>query len=84
MRIDSGWTASHWSGHDWGARVGYTLGALAPERLTAVAALALAYQPGGRFAMPQFRPARAFWYQWLLYVDAGADAVRRDPGSTGR
>jgi pimeloyl-ACP methyl ester carboxylesterase len=66
-------------GHDWGARAAYTLGALAPDRITAVAALALAYQPGGAFVMPSFSQARAFWYQWLMYVDAGVAAVHRDP-----
>jgi pimeloyl-ACP methyl ester carboxylesterase len=66
-------------GHDWGARVAYTLAALAPQRITTIAALALAYQPRGRFVMPDFGQARAFWYQWLMYVDDGAEAVRRDP-----
>ncbi len=65
-------------GHDWGARVAYTLAALAPQRLTAIAALALAYQPRGNFSMPGFEQARAFWYQWLMFVDAGARAVRAD------
>src|SRR6201996_7209658 len=36
-------------GHDWGARAAYTLAALFPERVTSVSALALGYQPGGRF-----------------------------------
>jgi pimeloyl-ACP methyl ester carboxylesterase len=66
-------------GHDWGARVAYNLAALVPERITAIAALAVAYQPRAEFAMPDFAQARRFWYQWLMYVDAGADAVRRDP-----
>jgi pimeloyl-ACP methyl ester carboxylesterase len=66
-------------GHDWGARVAYTLAALVPERVNAIAALALAYQPRGEFSMPDFGQARAFWYQWLMYVDAGAAAIRRDP-----
>jgi pimeloyl-ACP methyl ester carboxylesterase len=66
-------------GHDWGARVAYTLAAVAPDRVTRIAALALPYQPRGAFVMPDFAQARAFWYQWLMYVDAGADAVRRDP-----
>lgn len=66
-------------GHDWGARAAYTLAALVPERITAVAALALAYQPRGRFEMPDFLQARAFWYQWLMYVDDGVEAIRRDP-----
>jgi pimeloyl-ACP methyl ester carboxylesterase len=66
-------------GHDWGARAAYILAALAPARVTAVAALALAYQPRGLFSMPPFSQARAFWYQWLTYVDAGVEAVQRDP-----
>ncbi len=66
-------------GHDWGARLAYSLAALVPERVSAIAALALPFQPGARFTMPDFEQARAFWYQWLMYVDAGAEAVRRDP-----
>jgi pimeloyl-ACP methyl ester carboxylesterase len=71
-------------GHDWGARTAYTLACVAPERLTSIVTLALPYQPGGRFAMPSFGQARAFWYQWLMYVDAGAAAVRADPISFAR
>lgn len=29
--------------------------------------------------MPGFGQARAFWYQWLMYVDDGVEAIRRDP-----
>ncbi|HZM65519.1 MAG TPA: alpha/beta hydrolase [Nakamurella sp.] len=67
------------AGHDWGARVAYSLAAVAPDRITALAALAVAYQPRGDFAMPGFSQARALWYQWLMYVDAGVEAIRRDP-----
>ena len=41
--------------------------------------LALAYQPHGAFAMPKLGQARAHWYQWLMYPDAGADGVAADP-----
>lgn len=67
------------AGHNWGARAAYTLAAVAPERVEAIVALALPYQPRGAFAIPPFEQARAFWYQWLLYVDAGAHAVAADP-----
>jgi pimeloyl-ACP methyl ester carboxylesterase len=67
------------AGHDWGARAAYTMAALFPERVTAVAALALAYQPRGAFALPDFEQSRRFWYQWFQCVDGGAEAVRRDP-----
>ncbi len=66
-------------GHDWGARVAYVLAALVPERLSSVAALALAYQPRGAFVFPSFPQAQNFWYQWVMCVDAGAEAVRADP-----
>src|SRR5262249_20935676 len=66
-------------GHDWGARAAYTVAALFPDRVTSIAALALGYQPAGVFTMPAFSQARAFWYQWLMYSDAGAQAVRDDP-----
>ncbi len=42
-------------GHDWGARTAYTMAALFPERLSCIATLALAYQPDGRFEMPELR-----------------------------
>jgi pimeloyl-ACP methyl ester carboxylesterase len=67
------------AGHDWGARAAYTLAALFPERVSAVAALALAYQPRGLFAVPLFEQSRRFWYQWFLCVDGGAERVRVDP-----
>ncbi|GGR24121.1 alpha/beta fold hydrolase [Deinococcus ruber] len=66
-------------GHDWGARAAYTLAALAPERLTAIVGIALAFQPQARFTVPAFSQARRFWYQWFMTLDAGAEAVRADP-----
>jgi len=66
-------------GHDWGGRAAYQLAALFPDRVKAIAALALAYQPLGEFKMPGFKQARNFWYQWLMMVDAGAQAITNDP-----
>jgi len=66
-------------GHDWGAREAYILAALVPERVLAIAALALAYQPRGTFSVPSFEQSRRFWYQWFMCTDAGAEAVRKDP-----
>ena len=66
-------------GHDWGARAAYTLAALFPERVTATAALSLAYQPRGAFKVPSFAQSRRFWYQWFLCTDGGAERVRNDP-----
>ena len=66
-------------GHDWGARAAYTLAALVPQRVSTVAALALGYQPHGAFTVPSFGQARLFWYQLLVCLDQGADAVAADP-----
>jgi pimeloyl-ACP methyl ester carboxylesterase len=66
-------------GHDWGARAAYTMAALFPERVTAVVALALAYQPRGVFTVPSFEQSRRFWYQWFMCTDGGAEKVRTDP-----
>jgi pimeloyl-ACP methyl ester carboxylesterase len=66
-------------GHDWGARVAYILAALFPERVTSIAALALAYQPCGQFSVPSFEQSQRFWYQWFMCTDAGTEAVRKDP-----
>jgi pimeloyl-ACP methyl ester carboxylesterase len=66
-------------GHDWGARAAYTLAALFPERITAMVTLALAFQPWGRFTLPDFAQSRQFWYQWFMCTAAGAEAVRQSP-----
>lgn len=66
-------------GHDWGARIGYTLATLFPERVRAIATLALAYQPRGEFRLGDFAQSRQFWYQFFQCTDKGADAVRNDP-----
>ncbi len=66
-------------GHDWGARAAYTIAALFPQRLSAVAALSLGYQPRGIFKVPDFEQSKRFWYQWLLCIDGGVEAVNKDP-----
>lgn len=66
-------------GHDWGARAAYIMAALYPERVSAIAALALGYQPRGVFTVPDFEQSRRFWYQWFQCVEDGAEQVRRDP-----
>jgi pimeloyl-ACP methyl ester carboxylesterase len=66
-------------GHDWGARIAYTLAALFPERVQRIATLALAYQPRGEFHLGSFVQSKQFWYQFFQCTDAGAEAVRHDP-----
>ncbi|MGA7814386.1 alpha/beta fold hydrolase, partial [Caballeronia sp.] len=71
-------------GHDWGARAAYTLAALIPGRVERIAALALAFQPNGTFALPGFSQARKFWYQWFMALDGGPAAVAADPKGFAR
>ena len=71
-------------GHDWGARVAYTLAALFPERVSRIVGIALAFQPRAEFTIPDFAQSRRFWYQWFMALDKGADAVRRDPKGFAR
>lgn len=66
-------------GHDWGARAGYALAALAPERLSRLVAVSVGFTPGGAGALPGFEQARLWWYQWFQTLDAGAAAVAGDP-----
>jgi len=71
-------------GHDWGARVAYALAAIAPERLDTISALSLGYSPCGAFPVPSFEQSRAWWYQWFMSVDRGAEAVAKDPKGFAR
>ena len=66
-------------GHDWGARAGYALAALAPERLSRLVAVSVGFTPGAAGPLPGFEQARLWWYQWFQTLDAGAAAVARDP-----
>jgi pimeloyl-ACP methyl ester carboxylesterase len=62
-------------GHDWGARIAYLLASVFPGRITRCAALSLGWQPG-EMATPPLEQAKAFWYQWFMATDRGADIVR--------
>jgi pimeloyl-ACP methyl ester carboxylesterase len=69
-------------GHDWGARAGYALASLAPDRLAGLVSISVGFDPagpGGGLVLPGFEQARLWWYQWFQTLDAGAEAVRQDP-----
>jgi pimeloyl-ACP methyl ester carboxylesterase len=66
-------------GHDWGGRAAYIMAALAPERVSSIASLAIGYAPRGRFVIPSFPQSQRWWYQWFMTVEGGAKAVRSDP-----
>src|SRR5215831_1570384 len=62
-------------GHDWGARAAYVMACIAPERIERMACLAVGWEPGP-MPTPDLEQARAYWYQWFLATDRGAEHVR--------
>jgi pimeloyl-ACP methyl ester carboxylesterase len=65
-------------GHDWGARAGYALAALAPERIVSLTALAVAYGTNVASQALDVHQLRAYWYQWYFATPRGAAALRDD------
>ena len=78
-----GWKRFEYVGHDWGARTGYALAALAPERLRSLTVLSVPFAPG-KAEPPALAQAQAFWYQWLLCTKPGEAKFREDPVAFGR
>jgi pimeloyl-ACP methyl ester carboxylesterase len=66
-------------GHDWGARTGYALAAIAPERVNSLCALSVAFQPRFEFRTPSYEQSRRFWYQFFMCSHKGAKRVTEDP-----
>lgn len=66
-------------GHDWGARTGYALAALWPERFERIVLLASGYETGIKPG-DQIKPeqAAAYWYQWFWHTDRGREALERN------
>ncbi len=63
-------------GHDWGARIAYLLASVVPARVTQIAALSVAWQPGG-LATPDLNQAQHYWYQWFMATERGAETLRK-------
>ncbi len=70
-----------WSvvGHDWGARTGYALAALAPQQVSSLCAISVAFQPNFAFHPPSYEQSRRFWYQFYMCSDKGMNRVTEDP-----
>ncbi len=73
----------HFIGHDWGARTGYALAALFPQRLKSLVAISVPFEPG-KAVPPKLPQARAFWYQWLLCTSPGEKKFQEDPIAFGQ
>ena len=64
-------------GHDWGARTGFDLSVLAPERVLGHLALASPYvMYDGRDLPPQ--QVHQYWYQWYFQTAQGEKGLREN------
>jgi pimeloyl-ACP methyl ester carboxylesterase len=66
-------------GHDWGARAGYLVAALWPERVEKLVVASVGYEtgikPGDQLAPAQIH---AYWYQWFFHSERGHEALQRN------
>ena len=65
-------------GHDWGACIGYHVGARDPGRLSHLVALGAPHPAGFELRRTVFSEQRTAWYALLLAYAPGAAAVIRD------
>ena len=65
----------HYVGHDWGARAGYVLASIAPERVRTLTALAVAYGTNVAAQRLDVAQLRAYWYQWYFATPRGVQAL---------
>jgi pimeloyl-ACP methyl ester carboxylesterase len=66
-------------GHDWGARAGYLVAALWPERVEKLVVASVGYEtgikPGDQLAPAQIH---AYWYQWFFHSERGHEALKNN------
>ena len=72
------------AGHDWGARAGYVVGAMFPERVSRLIAMSAGYGASGPHAPLSYPLAHAYWYEWFVATRRGQDAMRQDRRTFGR
>jgi pimeloyl-ACP methyl ester carboxylesterase len=64
-------------GHDWGARTGYVLAALWPERVEKLVVASVGYETGikpGYELKPE--QVHAYWYQWFFHSERGCEMLQ--------
>lgn len=66
-------------GHDWGARAGYALAALWPERVERLVVMSVGYEtgikPGNKISPAQ---VHAYWYQWFFHSERGHEMLKEN------
>ncbi|WP_211230374.1 alpha/beta fold hydrolase [Inquilinus limosus] len=65
-------------GYDWGARAGYAVAALQPQRLRGLVAMAAGYATAKPIEEMSYELVKAYWYEWLVAMRPGREAVDRD------
>jgi len=64
-------------GHDWGARAGYVLAALWPERVEKLVVASVGYEIGSKPGN-ELKPEQvhAYWYQWFFHSERGHEMLK--------
>ncbi|MFD9888585.1 alpha/beta fold hydrolase [Amycolatopsis sp. NPDC059027] len=66
------------AGHDWGARAGYVVGALFPDRVRSLVAMSAGHGASGPHAPLPYPLGHAYWYEWFVATRRGRETVRTD------
>ncbi|WP_030663468.1 alpha/beta fold hydrolase [Streptomyces rimosus] len=66
------------AGHDWGARAGYVVGALFPDRVSALVAISAGYSTNRPDSAVPYPLAHAYWYEWYVATARGRRAMTED------
>ncbi|WP_216858222.1 alpha/beta fold hydrolase [Actinomadura verrucosospora] len=62
-------------GHDWGARAGYVVGALFPQRVARLVAMSAGYATNRADAQLSWPLTHAYWYEWFVATERGRRAM---------
>lgn len=65
-------------GHDWGARAGYAVAVLIPERVSALVTISVGYGTNNPQHQISFAQSQAYWYQWYFHLERGRATLEQD------
>ncbi|MEU6749368.1 alpha/beta hydrolase [Spirillospora sp. NPDC046719] len=71
-------------GHDWGARAGYVVGALFPQRVARLVAMSAGYATNRADVQLSWPLTHAYWYEWFVATERGRRAMHEDRRSFAR
>src|SRR4051812_5698713 len=66
------------AGYDWGARAGYAVGAIHPERVRGLLAMSAGYATAMPVREMPYALAEAYWYEWFVATGRGREAMAAD------